>query len=105
MVIGQTKLKRMIRQQLWAADPHCWYCGLELAAIDSTVDHVIPRRRRGRTDADNLRLACERCNQAKGISLLSEIGCAVPRGAGVVRIHFPESAVIPRGTETRQVVL
>jgi 5-methylcytosine-specific restriction endonuclease McrA len=33
---------------------------------DVTVEHIVPRRRGGTDDADNLALACARCNYQKG---------------------------------------
>jgi len=84
MIMAATKLKRAIRVALWAADPHCWYCGCELALAETTADHLVPRRRGGATAADNLVIACERCNQSKGAWPLARIACLVPRGAGLV---------------------
>ena len=51
----------------------CWLCGSPVARDDrsggpwaATVDHVVPRSRRGRTETDNLRLAHARCNRRRG---------------------------------------
>jgi hypothetical protein len=67
-------------------DPHCWYCGLSLSIDNATLDHLKPRVAGGRTRASNLRLACKRCNHAKGSALLPQIACVALRGAGIVRI-------------------
>ena len=45
----------------------CFYCGLP---APSTIDHVIPHSRDGRLTKYNLVPCCERCNQAKGDSIL-----------------------------------
>jgi hypothetical protein len=49
----------------------CEYCRLPEAASDLSfpVDHVIARKHRGRTELDNLALACQRCNAHKGSDL------------------------------------
>jgi HNH endonuclease len=47
---------------------HCWYCGGQFVPgkRSRTIDHVVPLALRGRNRLDNLRLACARCNHAKG---------------------------------------
>jgi 5-methylcytosine-specific restriction endonuclease McrA len=44
----------------------CQYCGETPGRQFLTVDHVIPRSRRGAHDWSNLVTACTRCNQKKG---------------------------------------
>lgn len=43
--------------------PGCHWCGAEYAP---TLDHVIPRSMGGSDKIENLVLACEDCNQARG---------------------------------------
>jgi len=46
----------------------CGYClrSEELMGMPMTVDHILPESVGGRTEKDNLWLACTRCNQYKG---------------------------------------
>ena len=46
----------------------CGYClrSEELMGMPMTIDHIIPESVGGRTEKDNLWLACTRCNQYKG---------------------------------------
>lgn len=46
----------------------CQYCGAELSDREITIDHYIPLSRGGRTNFNNLRVACHDCNQAKADS-------------------------------------
>src|SRR5262245_9946021 len=61
-------LRRSIRSR---AQERCEYCLLPQAAIKTTlqVEHVIARQHAGPTSADNLALACDRCNLHKGTNL------------------------------------
>jgi HNH endonuclease len=43
----------------------CVWCGREPWERDLTVEHVLPRSRGGRTEPDNLLLACRRCNRRR----------------------------------------
>jgi 5-methylcytosine-specific restriction endonuclease McrA len=54
----------MTRQNIFKRDGHsCVYCGRH---EELTLDHVMPKSRRGRTSWDNLVTACKRCNAKKG---------------------------------------
>lgn len=57
----------MKARQLWdrSKDKCCWYCGNEVARIESTVDHQVPQIDGGK-GRDNLVLACRVCNLRKG---------------------------------------
>jgi 5-methylcytosine-specific restriction endonuclease McrA len=57
---------RRLRRRLWDADPHCHWCGRELAMSKATLDHVVPQCRGGTHDAGNVVLSCAWCNNAKG---------------------------------------
>jgi 5-methylcytosine-specific restriction endonuclease McrA len=53
------------RKNIIKRDGHrCQYCGQSRTAM--TVDHVIPRNRRGEDIWENLVCACVRCNNKKG---------------------------------------
>lgn len=66
------RLSQKIR--LWERDKYkCRYCGWDFAVSFETwwhsaicVDHVIPKKRGGTNDDDNLVTACFNCNAAKG---------------------------------------
>lgn len=60
------------RQNIFRRDGHrCQYCG---ATTDLTIDHVIPRSRKGPATWDNLVTACRTCNARKGDSTPDEAG-------------------------------
>ena len=53
------------------ADGRCEYCGLrqEHCELRHHVEHIIAKQHGGSDDADNLALACHRCNLRKGPNL------------------------------------
>ncbi|MGO9268773.1 MAG: HNH endonuclease [Terriglobia bacterium] len=53
------------------ADNRCEYCLLrrEHSGLTHHIEHVIAKQHGGRDDADNLALACHRCNLRKGPNL------------------------------------
>lgn len=51
--------------------PACWMCGVELTRKTATCDHLHPRSRGGSDDWQNLRPACQPCNNARGNRLLT----------------------------------
>jgi len=58
------RLRRLVTER---ARHHCEYC-LSPAAqtgIPMTIDHIMPRAKGGVSEADNLCLACSRCNGRK----------------------------------------
>jgi hypothetical protein len=62
-------LHRLVR---WRADNRCEYCRLhedEAAFARFHIEHIIARQYGGRDRADNLALACQRCNLFKGPNL------------------------------------
>jgi hypothetical protein len=44
----------------------CWYCGKDLDKTTCTADHLTPKSRGGKPDAENVRAACANCNIRKG---------------------------------------
>lgn len=48
----------------------CVYCGED----GRTIDHIVPRSRGGDSSWLNLAACCQRCNNRKGNSLVSELG-------------------------------
>lgn len=60
------------RQNIFKRDGYqCQYCG---TTKDLTLDHVLPRSRKGRSSWTNLVTACKSCNSRKGDALPEEIG-------------------------------
>lgn len=44
----------------------CFWCDKPLTFYESTLDHIIPRSRRGRMEYGNLLLSCKTCNCERG---------------------------------------
>jgi 5-methylcytosine-specific restriction endonuclease McrA len=44
----------------------CVWCGRQPWREDLTVEHLLPRTRRGRGTPDNLAVACRACNRRRG---------------------------------------
>lgn len=61
-------LEREVRER---AGERCEYCRLPASRSDFRfpIDHIIARKHRGATTADNLALSCQRCNVHKGSDL------------------------------------
>lgn len=53
------------------ANYQCEYCLIpaDLSFFPHEIDHIIPEKHDGQTKADNLALACWRCNRHKGTDL------------------------------------
>jgi len=51
----------------------CYLCGARPSGKQISLDHVTPLSRGGSHTADNLKVACRRCNTRKGKRLLSEL--------------------------------
>lgn len=55
------------RRSIMARDQYtCQYCGATPLRAELTLDHVLPRSRGGRTEWENVVVACRVCNQKKG---------------------------------------
>ncbi|HEY7543460.1 MAG TPA: HNH endonuclease signature motif containing protein [Blastocatellia bacterium] len=61
-------LRRLVESR---AGSRCEYCSLPstFAFFPHEIDHVIAEKHGGRTEAENLALACWRCNRHKGSDL------------------------------------
>ena len=73
-------LRRLVIER---ANGKCEYCLMpqSASAFDHEPDHIIPVQHGGKTKADNLALACLRCNRRKGPNVGSfdpETGHLVP---------------------------
>src|SRR5437868_1351097 len=62
------ELDRRVRER---AQELCEYCRLPQAVYPWTfqIDHIVAEQHRGKTQMNNLALACPRCNRAKGPNL------------------------------------
>lgn len=54
------------RQRLLEENPHCFYCGCDLTVDNSTLDHLVPRAKKGPNKSENIVLSCYTCNHRKG---------------------------------------
>ncbi|TEU12596.1 MAG: HNH endonuclease [Anaerolineales bacterium] len=81
-------LRRLVFER---AGGRCEYCLLPQAAVvyHHEPDHIIPRQHGGRTEADNLALACTRCNRNKG----PNIGSFDPQTSDLVPFYNPRTQV------------
>lgn len=52
----------------------CQYCGAKLPMDSLTYDHVLPRKRGGKTVWNNIATACKPCNGVKGSRTPEEAG-------------------------------
>lgn len=77
-------LRRLVRER---AALRCEYCRLaeESAYFPHEPDHVISEKHGGRTDAQNLALACFDCNRFKG----SDIASMDPQTGGLTPLYNP----------------
>jgi 5-methylcytosine-specific restriction endonuclease McrA len=63
------------RQNVLARDRwKCQYCGEQHQTSELTFDHVTPRSRGGRTEWENIVMACQECNAKKADKTPSEVG-------------------------------
>ncbi len=47
----------------------CWVCGAARNIKDITMDHVIPLNLNGQDSRENMKPACDKCNQARGAAV------------------------------------
>ena len=75
---------RLVRKR---AGGHCEYCRLpkSWSRVPFELDHIIPRKHRGRTVAGNLALACYYCNVYKGPNLSG----LDPATGNLTRLYHP----------------
>lgn len=59
----QMKIDRQAVYEKWGGV--CAYCGKVIEFKDMQVDHLIPKRKGGTDDFDNLMPSCRRCNHYK----------------------------------------
>ena len=71
-------------RRLFAEATTCHYCSRPMASRDKSLDHVIPVSQGGTHSADNVVIACKRCNTAKAGRTPDQwrAGVVVRRGKG-----------------------
>ncbi len=81
-----SELRRLVETR---ADHLCEYCLVHEADtfFGCHVDHIISEKHGGKTEADNLCLACAFCNRAKG----TDIGSIAPSTGEYVRFYNPRT--------------
>jgi 5-methylcytosine-specific restriction endonuclease McrA len=68
------------RRNIYLRDHYtCQYCGCKPGREELTIDHVTPRSRGGKSEWENVVLACQKCNARKGNRLLGEISMHLAR--------------------------
>ncbi len=63
---------RKKREMLVSLHPYCFYCKTPLNFFTATLDHVIPKSKKGTNNLYNLVVSCTHCNCEKGSSLKAE---------------------------------
>lgn len=78
------------RNNIYARDQQkCQYCGKHVPRHRLTWDHVVPRSRGGKSNWENLVVACEPCNSQKRD--------LTPEEAGMRRVYPVKPASLPGG--------
>ena len=79
-------LRRLVNER---AKGKCEYCLMpqSASAFEHEPDHIIPTQHGGKTKADNLALACLRCNRRKG----PNVGSFDPETGALVPFYNPRS--------------
>lgn len=68
----------------------CQYCGKTGASVDLTVDHVVPKKRGGKSSWKNCVMSCHECNKKKADKTLEEVGMRLlPRPE--MRLAYPSN--------------
>ncbi len=87
MSVGDTQ-KEEIRSR---SNDRCEYCGLHQETQDATfhIEHIIPRKRGGSSNLDNLANSCVSCNFAKKV----QISARDPVSGDIVPLFHPRRDV------------
>lgn len=66
---------KLNRRNIFLRDNYtCQYCGDQPGARSLTIDHIVPRSKGGRTNWENVALACRDCNAQKSNLTLGDSG-------------------------------
>lgn len=64
---SKKKAVKFSRENVYTRDKgRCQYCSCKVARPEATYDHVLPRAQGGKTEWENIVIACMGCNQKKG---------------------------------------
>lgn len=64
--MNRRKLTKEQRQQIYDMfNGHCAYCGCEITLSEMQVDHIVPLRRGGKDEIENMYPSCRSCNHYK----------------------------------------
>jgi 5-methylcytosine-specific restriction endonuclease McrA len=67
MLTRRKPVIRFSRENVYARDGgKCQYCTKPVGRSEATYDHVVPRSQGGKTNWENIVIACVPCNQSKG---------------------------------------
>lgn len=82
-VTPEIRVVKFSRENIYTRDKGmCQYCGTKVSQSDFEYEHVVPRVRGGKTNWENIVVACTSCNQRKGGRTPAEAGMrllSVPR--------------------------
>lgn len=62
---NKNRQKKQARKRFFAAFPNCFYCRTLLTKKNRSMDHYVPRSRKGTGSVDNLVTCCKVCNHRK----------------------------------------
>ena len=89
---------RYCKANVFRRDNHtCQYCGAKPGVAKLTLDHVLPRSRKGRSTWENVVTACEPCNHAKKDRTPEEAGMTL-RNIPVRPMATTNGLINPQGT-------
>ena len=78
--VGKLAMVRCSRKNVLLRDRYqCQYCGVVCRPTTSTIDHIVPRSRGGKTTWTNVVTACATCNRHKGSRSLDSAGLKLLR--------------------------
>jgi hypothetical protein len=88
MKSGERK-RRARKRLLLAQGGVCFYCPRALDETTATLDHLVAKSRGGSNGADNLVVACDRCNRMKkNNSVESHLKVLADAFSGAARARF-----------------
>jgi 5-methylcytosine-specific restriction endonuclease McrA len=65
----------------------CQYCGKKYPAPKLSIDHIIPKSKKGASSWDNLVACCSKCNSKKGGRLPHEVGMKLIKKPAVPKLN------------------
>jgi hypothetical protein len=86
--MSQSYISKSLRDRIGAQAKHrCGYCLTQEVIVGTPreIDHLIPEASGGRTEEENLWLACSACNDAKGCRIVA----TDPATGEIVRLFNP----------------